>query len=80
MKSLHFLEEACFMGFSGGFEQGKPETALPGLGRFIPVIPAGVNLQYFLTNEIGNKKSGKIFFPKVTLTSRPKDRYEGTAP
>jgi hypothetical protein len=33
MKSLHYLEEACFMGFSGGFEQGKPETALPDLVR-----------------------------------------------
>ena len=65
MKSLHFLEEACFMGFSGGFEQGKPETALPGLERFIPGIPAGVNSQYCRTNEIGNKRSGKNFlFPR----------------
>jgi hypothetical protein len=45
MKSLHFLEEACFMGFSGGFEQGKPETALPELKRFIPVNMPRVNPQ-----------------------------------
>ena len=28
-KSLHLLEEACSPGFSGGFEQGKTETAAP---------------------------------------------------
>jgi hypothetical protein len=28
------MEEASLMGFSGGFEQGKPVTALPELGRF----------------------------------------------
>ena len=39
------MEEACSMGFSGGFEQGKPETALPELGRFIPVNAGGVNPQ-----------------------------------
>ena len=27
------MEEACSMGFSGGFKQGKPETALPELKR-----------------------------------------------
>jgi hypothetical protein len=27
------MEEACLMGFSGGFEQGKPVTALPELRR-----------------------------------------------
>ena len=39
------MEEACLMGFSGGFEQGKPETALPGLRRFIPVNVTRVNPQ-----------------------------------
>jgi hypothetical protein len=39
------MEEACSMGFSGGFEQGKPETALPELKRFIPVNVKWVNLQ-----------------------------------
>ena len=37
------MEEACKMGFSGGFEQGKPETALPELKRFIPVKMPRVN-------------------------------------
>ncbi len=39
------MEEACSMGFSGGFEQGKPETALPELRRFIPVNVKWVNPQ-----------------------------------
>ncbi len=39
------MEEACSMGFSGGFEQGKPETALPELRRFIPVNVKKVNPQ-----------------------------------
>jgi len=30
------MEEAFFMGFSGGFEQGKPATALPEVDCFIP--------------------------------------------
>jgi hypothetical protein len=30
------MEEAILMGFSGGFEQGKPVTALPELNWFIP--------------------------------------------
>ena len=37
------MEEACLMGFSGGSEQGKPETALPGLKRCIPVKAWRVN-------------------------------------
>jgi hypothetical protein len=45
IKSLHLMEEACSMGFSGGFEQGKPETALPELRRFIPVNGKWVNPQ-----------------------------------
>ena len=39
------MEEACKMGLSGGFEQGKPETALPELRRFIPVNMKTVNPQ-----------------------------------
>ena len=39
------MEEAYKMGFSGGFEQGKPETALPELRRFIPVNEERVNPQ-----------------------------------
>jgi hypothetical protein len=39
------MEEACSMGFSGGFEQGKPETALPYLRSFIPVNVKRVNPQ-----------------------------------
>ena len=39
------MEEACKMGLSGGFEQGKPETALPELKRFIPVKMQRVNPQ-----------------------------------
>jgi hypothetical protein len=30
------MEEAFLMGFSGGFEQGKPATALPELAWYIP--------------------------------------------
>jgi hypothetical protein len=37
------MEEACLMGCSGGFEQGKPETALPELMRFISVNEDRVN-------------------------------------
>ena len=37
------MEEAFFMGFSGGFEQGKPATALPELGDFISTKIEGVN-------------------------------------
>ena len=39
------MEEACSMGFSGGFEQGKPDTALPELKNVIPAKVKGVNLQ-----------------------------------
>ena len=39
------MEEACSMGFSGGFEQGKPETALPELKRFIPANMKKINPQ-----------------------------------
>jgi hypothetical protein len=39
------MEEAFSMGFSGGFEQGKPGTALPELKRFIPVNMKKVNPQ-----------------------------------
>jgi len=39
------MEEACSMGFSGGFEQGKPEAALPELRRFIAVNVKRVNPQ-----------------------------------
>jgi hypothetical protein len=39
------MEEAGSMGFSGGFEQGKPETALPELIRFIPGNVKRVNPQ-----------------------------------
>ena len=39
------MEEACKMGLSGGFEQGKPETALPELKRLIPVNTKRVNPQ-----------------------------------
>jgi hypothetical protein len=44
------LEEAFLMGFSGGFEQGKPETALPELNGFITANGLGVNCrqQFFL--------------------------------
>jgi len=31
------MEEACLMGFSGGFEQEKPVTALPELKEFISI-------------------------------------------
>jgi hypothetical protein len=37
------MEEACSMGFSGGFEQGKPGTALPELKRFISGNVKSVN-------------------------------------
>ena len=39
------MEEACTMGFSGGFKQGKPETALPELKGVIPAKIKGVNPQ-----------------------------------
>ena len=39
------MEEASSMGFSGGFEQGKPETALPELTGLIPVNMKKVNPQ-----------------------------------
>jgi len=38
------LEEAFFMGFSGGFEQGKPATALPELIDSISTNIEGVNV------------------------------------
>ena len=47
------------MGFSGGFEQGKPETALPGLKTFIAVNVTGVNPECDLAPVIGNEISGK---------------------
>jgi hypothetical protein len=31
------MEEACLMGFSGGYEQEKPVTALPELKEFISI-------------------------------------------
>jgi hypothetical protein len=37
------MEEACLMGFGGGYEQGKLETALPELKRLISFIPVHVN-------------------------------------
>jgi len=37
------MEEACLMGYSGGFEQGKPVTALPELKRFISINVKMVN-------------------------------------
>jgi hypothetical protein len=37
------LEEACLMGFSGGFEQEKPARALLELSVFISVISIRVN-------------------------------------
>jgi hypothetical protein len=37
------MEEAFFMGFSGGFEQGKPATALPELIICISTKMEGVN-------------------------------------
>ncbi len=57
------MEEACLMGFSGGFEQGKPGTALPELRSHIPVNMKRVNPQndfcrgceveiYYDTNKI----------------------------
>ena len=39
------MEEAGSMGFSGGFEQGKPDTALPELKNVISVKLMGVNPQ-----------------------------------
>jgi hypothetical protein len=39
------MEEAWSMGFSGGFEQGKPETALPELSMVISIKIKWVNLQ-----------------------------------
>jgi len=39
------MEEASSIGFSGGFEQGKPETALPELRRFILVTVKRINPQ-----------------------------------
>jgi len=37
------MEEAFIMGFSGGFEQGKPATALPELINSISIIVERVN-------------------------------------
>ena len=37
------MEEAVLMGFSGGFEQGKPATALPELIELISTNRNGVN-------------------------------------
>jgi hypothetical protein len=37
------MEEAFLMGFSGGFEQGKPATALPDLTNSISINIEGVN-------------------------------------
>jgi hypothetical protein len=37
------LEEACLMGFDGGFEQEKPARALLELGLFISIITLTVN-------------------------------------
>jgi hypothetical protein len=48
------MEEACLMGFSGGFEQGKPGPALPELKGFITVNAMGVNYRMnFFTNGTG---------------------------
>jgi len=43
------MEEACLMGFSGGSEQGKLETALLELKRYIPRKPVRVNLKEKVT-------------------------------
>jgi len=37
------MEEAFIMGFSGGFEQGKPGSALPELIKSISTNIEGVN-------------------------------------
>ncbi len=37
------MEEAFLMGISGGFEQGKPATALPDLINFISINIERVN-------------------------------------
>ena len=37
------MEEAFLMGFSGGFEQGKPARALPELVNSISINIEGVN-------------------------------------
>jgi len=37
------MEEAGLMGFSGGFGQGKPVTALPELECVISIIKERVN-------------------------------------
>jgi hypothetical protein len=39
------MEEASSMGFSGGFEQGKPGTALLELKKYIPGNVKRVNPQ-----------------------------------
>jgi len=38
IESLHRMEEAILMGFSGGFEKGKLVTALLGLDGNLSVI------------------------------------------
>ena len=39
------MEEACLMGFSGGFEQGKLVSALLQLNKYITIKPTSVNLK-----------------------------------
>ncbi|MGD8208790.1 MAG: hypothetical protein PVI42_02850 [Desulfobacterales bacterium] len=39
------------MGFSGGFEQGKPDTALPELKNVIPVKVKVVNPQKLILSR-----------------------------
>jgi hypothetical protein len=51
------MEEAGSMGFSGGFEQGKPDTALPELKNVIPVKVKGVNPQ---NTFYRNREAGRI--------------------
>ena len=49
------MEEAGLMGFSGGFEQGKPDAALPELRSQIPVNAKRVNPQnrFYCDREAG---------------------------
>jgi hypothetical protein len=42
-KASTLWKKPFIMGFSGGFEQGKPETALPELSTFITINKERVN-------------------------------------
>jgi len=69
------MEEASLMGFSGGFEQGKPSTALPELDPFIAANASRVN------SESAAKRHCRLNFERVenhddthsiaTLVSQP---------